>query len=272
MIFPEECKYVGIATSQPLGEKVYFLSRWLIRETAEGPELLAVRLSDGDALMRDVTASWVLATSEETMVWPEKVNINDRARLLSLARESGKRCTIFKSPDESRTFVLDPDPQDLLTVHVYDVVPPRAHLVGVLEDLEGVGLFGDLHVRFEYHIRDISEIGAEVYPCRAGGFDRTLDTDPLEGTERVAGCLTARQFCAENYGDGIEVAEICPLTQVAEEPFMARCCRGEREGVGIWNEKFGGVVHWGASPHTVDRVLREMVQEWRKDEGRSRSR
>ncbi|QYZ79028.1 hypothetical protein E2N92_06100 [Methanofollis formosanus] len=272
MIFPEECKYVGIATSQPLGEKVYFLSRWLIRETAEGPEVLAVRLADGNGLMREVKAGWVLATPDETVVWPEPVNFNDRSRLLRLARESGKRCTIFTSPDESRTFILDPEPGSLLTVHVYDIVPPRAHLVAVLEELEGVGLFGDLNITFEYHIRDIRDLEAEVYPCRAGGFDRTLDADRLEGTERVAGCLTARQFCAENYGEGIEIAEICPLTQVAEEPFIARCCRAEREGVGVWNKKFGGVVHWGASPHTVDQVLRDMLKEWREDEGSSRPR
>ena len=28
MIFPEHCKYVGIASTKPCGERVYFLSRY----------------------------------------------------------------------------------------------------------------------------------------------------------------------------------------------------------------------------------------------------
>ena len=272
MIFPEECKYVGLASARPLGEKVYFLSRWLIRETPEGYEVLSVKPADGEGLMRDVAATWVLARSDETFLYPDPVNFNDRSRLISLAAASGHRCTIFRSPDESRTFVLDPDPESLLTVHVYDIIPPRPHLAAILKELEGVGLFGDLGISFEYHIRDIRETEAEVYPCRAGGFDRTLDADPLAGTEHVAGCLTAKQLCSENYGDGVEITEICPLTQVAEEPFIARCCRSEREGVGEWNGKFGGVVHWGASPHTIDTVLRNAVAGWREHEGRGRPR
>ncbi|MDD3111091.1 MAG: hypothetical protein PHU26_02210 [Methanofollis liminatans] len=272
MIFPEECKYVGLATTKPLGEKVYFLSRWMVRETPEGYEILSVKLADGEGLMREVVAAWVLATPDETLFYPDAVNFNDRARLIGLAKASGHRCTVFRSPDESRTFVIDPEPGDLLTVHVYDIIPPRPHLAAILEELEGVGLFGDLGVRFEYHVRDIRETEAEVYPCRAGGFEKTLDSDPLAGKEHVAGCLTARQLCSENYGEEVEIAEICPLTRVAEEPFIARCCRGDREGVGVWNEKFGGVVHWGASPHTIDRVLRDAVAGWREHEGRGRSR
>ncbi|TAJ45203.1 DUF7714 family protein [Methanofollis fontis] len=271
MIFPEECKYVGIAAGHPLGDRIYFLSRWLIRETPEGSEIRAVRLSDGNGLMRKVLDEEVLATPDETLVWPDPVNFGDRALLIRLAREGGHRCTIFRSPDDSKTFVIDPEPGDLLTVHVYDIVPPRPHLAAILEELESVGLFGDLGVRFEYHLRDIRDTAAEVYPCRAGGFERTLDSDPLDGTERVAGCLTARQFCSENYGGSIVVDEICPLTQVAEEPFIARCCRADREGVGVWNGKLGGVVHWGASPHTIDTVLRAAVSAWREHEDRRRS-
>jgi hypothetical protein len=271
MIFPEECKYIGLANGRPLGNRVYFLSRWLIRQTEDGYEVLAVRLAEGAGLMREIIGEEVLATPDETILYPDPVNFNDRALLVRLAKAGGHRCTVFQSPDESRTFVIDPEPADLLTVHVYDIIPPRPHLAAILKELEAVGLFGDLGIVFEYHIRDIRETAAEVYPCRAGGFDLTLDTDRLAGTERVAGCLTARQFCAENYGSGVVIDEICPLTQVAEEPFIARCCRADREGVGVWNGKLGGVVHWGASPHVIDTVLRAALAAWEEHEDRDRS-
>ena len=104
---------------------------------------------------------------------------------------------------------------------------------------------------------------ADIYPCRAAGYTRTLDADPLEGGERVAGCLTATQFCMECYGTDFVLENICPLELVKEEPFIARCCRAEREGTKTWNDKSGAIVHWGASPATIARSVREVISRWR---------
>ena len=67
MIFPPHCKYVGMVTGTPCGEdRVYFLSRYLIRETAEGPEVLEVESDpEGAGLMRRVLSTRVLATADE---------------------------------------------------------------------------------------------------------------------------------------------------------------------------------------------------------------
>lgn len=264
MIFPEHCKYVGHASAKPCGERVYALSRYLLRETTEGYELLEV-VSDPaqKTVMRDIRLSQVLATPDEVYRYPEKVQINDRARLVRLAKESGYRCTVFTSLEENMTFVLDPDFSEFLAVHVYDVIPPRPTLSAAIRELEAAGLFGELSVTFEHHVRDISGIPADVYPCRAAGFTRTLDADPLRGGERVAGCLTASQLCTECYGKDFTLENICPLEQVNAEPFIARCCRAEREGVGTWNDRFGAIVHWGASPATIARSVQELVRRWR---------
>jgi hypothetical protein len=125
-------------------------------------------------------------------------------------------------------------------------------------------MFSELDVTFAHTLRDISQVDADVYPCRASGFVRTLDADLLLGGERVAGCLTATQFLRECYGDGFEVTDICPLSMVAEEPFIARCCRKEREGIGIYGGKFGAVVHWGASPYEIFSAVRSLLAEWRE--------
>ncbi len=264
MIFPEHCKYVGHASTKPCGDKVYFLSRYLIRDTACGPELLEVTLDPaGKGMMREIISSRVLAPPEQVYCYPERVQIHDRARLVRLAHESGYRCTIFTSLEENRTFVLDPDLSGFLTVHVYDVIPPRPTLSASLRDLETDGLFGELKVRFVHHIRDISTVTAEVYPCRAAGYTRTLDADPMQGGEHVAGCLTGSQFYTECYGKDFTLENICPLEQVQEEPFIARCCRAEREGIGSWNGKYGAIVHWGASPAMIARSVNELVTRWR---------
>jgi hypothetical protein len=264
MIFPEQCKLVGYASTKPCGDRVYFLSRYLVRDTGEGYELLEVIPDPAvTGMMRPIIASKVIATTKETYYYPDKVQIHDRTNLIGLAIDSGFRCTIFTGLDEHMTFVLDPDLSGLLKIHVHDVTPPRPSLSACLRELESAGLFGDLSVMFCHHIRDISQIHADVFPCRAAGYSRTLDADPMQGGERVAGCLTGSQFYTECYGKEFVLENICPLESVLEEPFIARCCRSEREGIGIHKGKFGAVVHWGASPALIARMINGLVVQWR---------
>jgi len=214
-------------------------------------------------MMRPLVGAKVIATARETCWYPEKVQIHDRTRLIELALDTGYRCTIFTGLDEHMTFVLDPDVSGLLKIHVYDVTPPRPSLSACIRELESAGLFGDLSVLFCHHTRDISQVKADIYPCRAAGYSRTLDADPVHGGERVAGCLTGSQFLAECYGKDFVLENICPLESVREEPFISRCCRSEREGTGLYKGKYGAVVHWGASPATITRAVDELVAGWR---------
>jgi hypothetical protein len=155
-------------------------------------------------------------------------------------------------------------------VHVYDVVPPRPSLSSCIRELEGCGLFGEAGVIFCHHILDISRLKADMYPCRAAGFSRTLDADAVCGGERVAGCLTGSELVAECFGGSVDIVNICPLAAVKEEPFIARCCRSEREGIGEYSGMFGAVVHWGASPGQIAGSVAALVKQWRshdKDRG-----
>jgi len=265
MIFPEHCKYVGHASTHPCGNRVYFLSRYLLHVTPAGTELLEVTPDPaGKGMMREIVSSRVLASPDEVHYYPDRVQIHDRARLVRLAGASGHRCTVFTSLEENRTFVLDPDLSGFLTIHVYDAIPPRPTLSASLKELEADGLFGELNVQFDHHVRDISAVPADAYPCRAAGYTRTLDADPMHGGEHVAGCLTGSQFYTECYGKNFTLENICPLEQVTSEPFIARCCRAEREGIGTWNGKFGAIVHWGAGPAMIARSVNELVRCWRE--------
>jgi hypothetical protein len=268
MIFPRHCKEVGYARGKPCGDRVYFLSRYLVVETPDGTEVREViRDPEGKGMMRPIQGTRLLAPADQVHRYPEKVNLHDRTRLVRLARESGKRCTVFTGRDEHLTFVCDPDLSPFLPVHAYDVSPPAPSLLLALDELERGGLFGELSVFFVPHLRDISDTAADVYPCRAAGFPRTLDADPVKGGERIAGCITSAQVVRECYGTEFTRAEICPLELVEAEPFIARCCRGEREGVGVYRGFFGGVVHWGASPRQIAMTVERVVQGWREARG-----
>jgi hypothetical protein len=266
VIFPPHCKEVGYVTGKPCGDRVYFLTRYMIREGPAGYEVLGVEQDPaGRGPMRGILALRTIAAGKEVAVHPVPVNLHDRANLIRLAQDSGRRCTIFRGLDEHTSFVCDPDPAALLGIHVYDIVPPpRAHLSATLRELERDGLFGELGVSFVHHVRDIREIGADVYPCRAAGFSRTLDSDAVSPGEEVAGCMTGAQVLKECGVKGAVVREICPLEAVIEEPFIARCCRGEREGVRVFRGKFGGVVHWGATPWTIAETVKAVAAGWRE--------
>lgn len=263
MIFPYS--QVGYACTQPCGDQVYFLTRYMIRETPDGPEVLGVTPSEeGEGLMRPVVSTRLIAGASDVCVHPEKVELADRARLISLASRSEKRCTIFRGLDEHLIFVCDPDLSALLTIHVYDAVPPRPSLSAAIGEIERVGLFGHLEVRFEHHIEDITGSRADVYPCRAAGFEKTLDADRMEGGERVACCLTGAQLFRELYGERFSKVDICPLRRIDQEPFIARCCRKEREGLSLWLGKYGVIVHWGAAPEQVRSAVTELAAAWRQ--------
>jgi len=264
VIFPGQCKNVGFASTKPCGDLVYFLSRYLVRETGTGYEVLEVTLDDaGKGMMRRIVSSRVIAESHDVYRYPEKVNLHDRTRLVQLAMNTGYRCTIFTGLDEHMTFVLDPDMSGFCTIHVYDVTPPRPSLSSCIRELEAAGLFGELSVLFCHHIRDTTQVHADVFPCRASGFTRTLDADPMHGGEHIAGCLTGSQLYTECYGKNFALENICPLECVQGEPFIARCCRSEREGIGTRNGKFGAVVHWGADPAHIAHRVNELVLHWR---------
>jgi hypothetical protein len=264
MIFPDRYKEVGFASAKPCGDRVYFLSRYLIHELESGFELLEVIPRPGKGLMRDLQEPRVLAGPDEVTVYPERVRLHDRARLIRLARETGRRGTIFTGIDDHCTFVLDPDLDGFLTVRLYDVIPPRPSLSATVRELEELGLFSGMDVLFEHNLRDISQLAADTFPCRAAGFSHTLDSDLMLGGERVAGCLSGAQLYKECYGKDFELIDICPLSLVSGEPFLARCCRKEREGVGEYQGRFGAIVHWGASPRQILAAVEELMTRWRE--------
>jgi hypothetical protein len=202
VIFPPSYKEVGYAATTPCGKKTYFLSKYLIHRSGDRHEVLKVTLDQEEqGLLRTIRHAEVLAPADDVYWFPEKVQLFNRRNLVELALASGHRCTIFTGLDEHINFVIDPDLSSFLTIHIYDVIPPRPSLSAAIEELDRIGLFGELELKFEHHIRDISKIDAEVFPCRAAGFTKTLDADEMHGGERIAGCLTGSQLYRQCYGE-----------------------------------------------------------------------
>ena len=267
MIFPERFKGIGVGIEKPLGDLIYFLSDYIIVPQETGAEIYAVEGGTRKGIFKEGCSLRLLAGAGETTYFPEPVNQHNRADLILKAASTGKRCTIFTGHDEHQTFVIDPDPSVLTTIHVYDITPPRPHLAATVQELTQTAIFGEYEVLFEYHVRDITTIDADIFPCRAAGFTRTLDEDPVTAGDTVAGCTTARQVVRDGYHTEKSVTfhEICPVEAVMQEPFIARCCRSERTGYGKYRGFQGGVVHWGANPREVYEMARAVIAGAKKN-------
>jgi len=264
MIFPRECKEIGSALAKQKGGNVYFLTRYLIGNGPRGLEITEITPDPHKkGLMRPILQKHSIAEGDEVCLYPEQVQIHDRALLLKLACDTGKRCTVFRGLDEHMTFVCDPDPSAFQLVHIYDICPPLPSLSATIKELEKCGLFGELDICFQHHVGDIRSLNADVYPCRAAGFTRTLDADTVNSGERVAGCMTGEQICREYHQKECNMLDICPLQAVEEEPFIARCCRQERVGTGVRRGQFGTVVHWGATPAAIAAAVNDLIRGWR---------
>ncbi|MDD1678431.1 MAG: hypothetical protein LUO93_04510 [Methanomicrobiales archaeon] len=147
MIFPRECKEVGYASTKPCGDRVYFLSRYLVREAGDGYEILQVELDPTEkGMLRTILRTERIASMGEVSWYPEKVQLYDRKHLVDLAMQSGTRCTLFSGLDEHLTFVCDPDPRAYLTVHVYDIEPPHTTHYATHREQEKIGILGDMDI------------------------------------------------------------------------------------------------------------------------------
>jgi hypothetical protein len=265
MIFPRECKEVGFAETKPCGDRVYFLSDYGIRKTGRGHEIIRFHKGPGEtSLMRTVDRTEVIVSADEVTWHPYPVNIHNRAGLVRLAAQSGSRATIFKGLDEHVTFIVDPDPTAFLTIYVYDVVPPALpSLSYAIRDIEATGMFEDTGVVFTHILTDTGLVDAEVHPCRAAGFKRTLDADAMHGGEVIAGCRASAGVYRECYGGDFRLNDICPLGTVEKEPFITRCCQKDRVGMVTINGLSGTVVHFGASPPAIYAAVTRLAETWR---------
>jgi len=266
MIFPEHCRVVGVSDGRrPCGDMVYFLTRYLVVLGEDGEiEIYQVETGPGTGYMRPVEEMRHIAGPEDVTVHPEPVNLHNRGRLIELALGSPGRCTVFRGHDEHLTFVIDPDPSAISTVHVYDITPPRPHLSETIRELESVGIFGIQPVRFVHHLRDIRSPDVEVYPCSATGFERTVDRVRVMDGERVTGCRTTAAVIRECGGARHMLENLCPLDCVDAEPYIARCCRSERCGIGIQNGLYGAAVHWGATPWEIAVTVMKVLEVWKE--------
>jgi len=268
MIFPKMCRVIGYADKSPLGCKVYFLTQYILKPEGESFSVLKVTQAKGSGLMRDIEHIEEIARPDETAVWKEPiVTPHDRVGLIKKALSTGKRCTVFGDMHSHMTFVLDPDLSGFLKVHLYDIVPPHPSLALTIASLEKIGFFEDDDICFEQHIKDIREIEGDVYPCKAGGFAKTLDRDAPKPGDRIVCCDIGKQMVLENYGNDFTFSDTCPLSMVKEEPFIVRCCKKEHAGLITVNGKTGIAVHWACSAKETAESVEKLITEWRKIHG-----
>jgi len=276
MIYPKFSKEIGIADEMPYGEKVFFRTRYLIKDTGNGYRIYSVKLDKNNSVMHEKESMTLIADTEDCTVHEETVNLYDSTNLIKIALKSGKRCTIFRGADNHVTFIMDPSEESLMKVYVYDVTPPYANIYENIKLLEKDGVFGELGVEFVNCVLDIGKLKTDVYPCRASGFKKTVDKTRLAGTETVAGCETSRLLLSEMYGDeaDFKYKNICPAERALSENkgvFIAKCCQEYRFGLKSTDNVTGYILGWGASPKTIIDAVFEVCRVHREKEEKKKN-
>ncbi|WNY24520.1 DUF7714 family protein [Methanolapillus millepedarum] len=283
MIFPEEYKNIGFCHSgmRPNTDEktqVYFLSKYLLEETASGFRLYEVKHT-GAGFLRTVESVRLLADENEIAVCGEILNIKNRTLLIEKAAEicEQKNVTtvLFTGIDRHVTFVYEPDLSEISEIQVVDVFPPNPPwLWDCVNRLDKSGIFGDLQIRFSKKLVDLSVYQGEntVYPCRSSELSGLfLDSDKIDGNGfKLVGCDTSKTVFETLYPDSeYEFIEMCPTRSDAakpDKPFIMRCCKSENSGKIIEvNGNKGVIVHWGAGEYQISENIRKLVSVLRAE-------
>jgi hypothetical protein len=274
MIFPKHCMYVAVRDdddqlSRPVsGERVYFSTHYVM-VFWHGEAAIYKISSEGNGLMRSISAVNKIADFSETYVFKQRTDIFNRSRLIAQATILCKppiKAVVFQGFDLHWTFVYDPDPKSVTEIEVFDIVPPNPpYLVTLIEKLEHAGIFGDLSVRFTPIIQDIKTLDPKaIFPCSASGVGlRHLDKRDVDVAAKavLVGCDISRQVLEARLQEvNFEHVNICPTKTVRpNKPFIAKCCKSARVGPIELFGLHGYIVHWGANPYEVAVAIRNLV-------------
>jgi len=274
LIFPEDFKQIGTATEARPGDPIYFSTKYLIHF---GDEIViyAVEAEPGKGFMRPVKLMEPIASGDEILEYPEKIDTRNRTRLIELSYDlcrDGVTSVIFRGPDEHLTFVHEPDPKVITEIEILDVVPPEpSWLVYVIEKLEEAGVLGDLALKFKSRVLDLRRYdGDDVYfPCTASGLGRSLDSDKVEIDDPlIVGCEVSREVFKGMYpGKDHRFLNTCPLSNdllAPKGPFITRCCKSERRGMTRLRGHRGVVVHWGDGAPKIAEAIRCLAEELKR--------
>lgn len=274
MIFPDHCKHVAVRdcddqTSPPaVGERIYFSTRYVIVFWQKKAAIYEVR-SEGEGLLRSISAVIRISGFEETHIHTRKVDIFNRSKLIATAArlcKSPLKAAVFQGFDLHWTFVSDPDLSAVTEIEVFDISPPDPpYLITLIERLEAAGIFGDLSVRFTPIVQDLRKLNTDaVFPCSASGVGSShLNRRNVDMAENVVlvGCDISRQVFETRFGRlNFTHVNICPTKTIRpQKPFIAKCCKSTRLGpIELFGLR-GYIVYWGANPYEVVAAVRNLV-------------
>ncbi len=273
MIFPDDIKYVGVCGKKPnRSEKVYFLTHYLIEHNNDEFTVYAVE-TEGEGAMREVVHVQLIAAPEQIVSYESEVDVHNRADLVELADmlcSDEVNTVIFRGIDKHLTFVHEPDITQILSIEVYDVVPPHPSvLLHWLTKLKEAGAFNDVMVKFVprlVNLKDFEHLNA-VFPCSSSGLSPPyLDSDTFDGSVLLVGCNTGVQVMHSMYPDvSCELESFCPFSTrlyTPSGPFIARCCRRERCGLVSINGQKGYIVHWGVHQSELIKAVHALAREF----------
>lgn len=250
-----------------IGREAYRRTRFIVVRSHGELALIEVIKNSDEPLFSPIVDVQLLAGPGEcaSIVSPDIDTGVPSMLALAADRVKEARCVIVTGLYQHVSFILDPDPVEIV---VNDVVPPRpaklmdqAHRVlAVTESIPPVRLIED-SVDLSSHLGDAEHV---LLPCRGGGVESDdvtidyLDQRPPRRDWTLIGCRRSRQIHQWFYGDVPADIDFCPVERPETvATVLTRCCMLE-EGIEIHDTTV--VVPWGATLENVRAGLTAAVE------------
>lgn len=246
-VMPDQYRQVAIAhvdiALEPDAIREHFLGREAYRRTryivvVAGPDTALVRVdkTSEQPLFSPITNVEVVAGPDEcAFLRDPDVDTGVPSHLAAIARRDapGKRCAVVVGRYEHLSFIVDPQPIEIV---IRDVVPPHPaklidqtrRLVDVSEGLPPIELIPD--------VIDLDELldqdGEFLLPCAGAATDRGrttlsyLDQRPERRDWTMVGCARSQQIHSWFYGEQAPIRDFCPRRRadVTGTVVLTKCC------------------------------------------------
>ena len=246
------------------GKKAYTRCDHYVLRNGNDVAVVRVAKAEGKELFRPIIEHEIVALPQDVVfVEDERVDVLNPTMMAIVSRQYPGKTVVVQGLFGHVSFF---SPQEVLELHVLDVVPPSPSKLSVLVERALSSGMIDLPVIPTFEEIDLTKLAegvsteAVVFPCKASGLrsDRKalyLDQVPtIDAEATLVGCELSARIYRSLYRKEIKRIEMCPqeLAPRDGKKRLIKCCK-VREGFQLKGDT--AIVPWGATVQEVAQAV-----------------
>lgn len=253
-----------------LGREAYRRTQYIVVVAGEDTALVRVDKASDEPLFSPITNVDLIAGPDDCVFLRDtEVDTGVPSQMAAAARRYalGKRCVVVVGRYEHLSFIVDPQP---IQIVVRDVVPPHPaklidqvkRIIDVSEDLPAIELLPDV-----VDLDDLVDADGEfLLPCAGAATDKSrstlsyLDQRPERRDWTLVGCARSQQIHSWFYGEPAPNRDFCPRRRTTPTGtiVLTKCCMLE---FGMEIRRDTVVIPWGSTLEMVREGLDAVIAQ-----------